>query len=438
MNRHNDPLLRACHEQLESSGGGPATVEAFAPGRIELFGKHTDYAGGSSLVAAADRGFRMAARPRDDGLIRMVPADAPDDTRTFQPGEAPTLPPGHWLNYPATTARRIALNFRETATLSGADIVFLSDLPKADGMSSSSAFMVATFLLLARLNRLEDSEPWLANIHSDETLAEYLGCIENGASYGTLAGETGVGTFGGSEDHTAMLCSRAGQLGLFRYAPIRLLERLTWDDSCHLVIATSGVTAEKTGSALHSYNRASLRAALIVEVLNRVTGAGFGNLLECTEFAKATGLTEVSEMLTAAERDDDRLRNMRLLTRFEQFYHEEFKYVPEAATAFRTGELNQLGMLSDASHEGAARGLENQIPQTDALQRLARREGALAASAFGAGFGGSVWALVPAASATGFEEAWTGSYTQAYPAEATGSLTLVMRPSGPAWVRSIE
>lgn len=39
---------------------------------------------------------------------------------------------------------------------------------------------------------------------------EYLGCIENGQSFKTLVGDKGVGTFGGSEDHTAIMASEPG------------------------------------------------------------------------------------------------------------------------------------------------------------------------------------------------------------------------------------
>ncbi|MGO1384393.1 MAG: galactokinase family protein, partial [Arachnia sp.] len=31
----------------------------FVPGRLEVFGKHTDYAGGNSLLAAVDRGITI-------------------------------------------------------------------------------------------------------------------------------------------------------------------------------------------------------------------------------------------------------------------------------------------------------------------------------------------------------------------------------------------
>ena len=37
----------------------------FTPGRIEIFGKHTDYAGGHSLLAAVPRGITLAARKRN-------------------------------------------------------------------------------------------------------------------------------------------------------------------------------------------------------------------------------------------------------------------------------------------------------------------------------------------------------------------------------------
>ena len=43
----------------------------FTPGRIEIFGKHTDYAGGHSLLAAVPRGITLAARKRTDGIVRV-------------------------------------------------------------------------------------------------------------------------------------------------------------------------------------------------------------------------------------------------------------------------------------------------------------------------------------------------------------------------------
>ena len=58
-----------------------------------------------------------------------------------------------------------------------------------------------------------------------------------------------------------------------------------------------------------------------------------------------------------------------------------------------------FGDLVDRSQQLAERRLGNQVPETIELARSARELGARAASAFGAGFGGSVWALVSRADA---------------------------------------
>ncbi len=50
-----------------------APVRAFyVPGRIEVLGKHTDYCGGHSLIAAAERGICFLAATRADALVRAI------------------------------------------------------------------------------------------------------------------------------------------------------------------------------------------------------------------------------------------------------------------------------------------------------------------------------------------------------------------------------
>ena len=41
------------------------------PGRVELVGKHVDYAGGRSLTCAVDRAITVEARPLDEPVIRV-------------------------------------------------------------------------------------------------------------------------------------------------------------------------------------------------------------------------------------------------------------------------------------------------------------------------------------------------------------------------------
>src|SRR4029079_13871196 len=84
--------------------------------------------------------------------------------------------------------------------------------------------------------------------------------------------------------------------------------------------------------------------------------------------------------------------------------------IPQALAAVRDADATRLGALSDASQRDADELLGNQIPETRVLAGLARRLGAIAASSFGAGFGGSVWAVMPSEHASLFAEDWVAAY----------------------------
>ena len=110
-----------------------------------------------------------------------------------------------------------------------------------------------------------------------------------------------------------------------------------------------------------------------------------------------------------------------LLRRFEQFLGENEEIIPAACAALARGDIGRFGALVDQSQKLTEELLQNQVPQTIYLARAARQGGAVAASAFGAGFGGSVWALVKTASADDFLAAWADGYRRDYPAETPRS-----------------
>jgi galactokinase len=91
--------------------------------------------------------------------------------------------------------------------------------------------------------------------------------------------------------------------------------------------------------------------------------------------------------------------------------------VPRALTAFQAADAATLGELACASQEEADWLLGNQVPHTRELVRAALATGARAASSFGAGFGGSAWALVDAGpdEAARFLTAWRDAYRNACP-----------------------
>ena len=77
--------------------------------------------------------------------------------------------------------------------------------------------------------------------------------------------------------------------------------------------------------------------------------------------------------------------------------------------------MSGFGRLVDRSQQLTTTLLGNQVAETVALAKSARQQGAVAASAFGAGFGGSVWALVKRTELTGFLAAWQAEYAAAFP-----------------------
>ena len=420
------PLFARVAAALVQSGRAPENdVHAFfVPGRIEVLGKHTDYAGGRSVVAAVERGFCMVAAPRDDARVTVMAVESGERIECELDAEL-VVPESGWANYPMTVVRRLARNFGD---LRGVDIAFLSDLPAAAGMSSSSAFMVSTYLVLAARNNLHERPVYRDHIREDLELAAYLGTVENGQSFGNLAGDRGVGTFGGSEDHTAILCSEPGRLGQFAYCPARLEQRLVLPEDYIFAVGFCGVVAEKTGAAQHLYNRAALQVGAIVEAWRAETGKSevyLADVLASDPDAAAqleAILTRVSGAAYSAAELTQRLRH---------FLIEDGEIIDAASAALVGGDVEDFAEQVRRSQRAGAEVLGNQIVETEDMARLACQEGALAASAFGAGFGGGVWALVPCAGAEVFLRAWEAAYRTAHPMLAEQALYFSTRP-GPA------
>jgi galactokinase len=388
----------------------------FVPGRIEFLGKHTDYAGGRSLICAIERGFCVAASARGDDRVRITDVGR-NDCVEFSLSKELITSAGHWSNYPMTVARRIARNFR--GALRGADVAFISDLPPAAGLSSSSALIVAVFASLARINVLDQRDEYQRDIHSLEDLAGYLGSIENGSTFGSLAGDKGVGTFGGSQDHTAILCCRPAELSQYSFCPVRHERSIALPADYVFAIGVSGVSADKTGDALEKYNRVSRLAAEVLAIWRETTGRD-----DATLMAAATSSTDAPERIREAliSSRSPAFSSDELLDRFEQFLTECTEIIPGVAQSLAAGELDRVGALVDRSQDGAERLLRNQVPETVALPRIAGELGALAASAFGAGFGGSVWAMVRADRAESFMLEWAERYRSQFQDAAKSSV----------------
>jgi galactokinase len=188
----------------------------------------------------------------------------------------------------------------------------------------------------------------------------------------------------------AILCAEDGRVGQFSYLPARHEASIPWPDTHRLVVAISGVMAHKTANALAAFNR--LSDTLRADTADVVAGR----------------------------------------SRRAQFREETETIVPGAAAALAARDWSAFGALVDRSQSLAESVLGNQVAETILLQRLAREQGAVAASAFGAGFGGAVWAMVPTTEAEDFGHRWRGQYLARFPEHADRCRVDITAPAAPA------
>ncbi len=265
-------------------------------------------------------------------------------------------------------------------------------------MSSSSALVVAIAAALVRVGAIDERPQWRANISGTLEAAGYFACIENGLTFGTLKGDAGVGTHGGSEDHAAILAGTPGHLSAFAFVPMRAIGRVGMPGHWRFVLAPSAVRSAKTGSAQGAYNRLARGTQVLLEIWNEAhpSAASLGAAL-------ASGSLDTLRQLVRESAIDGWPPDV-LTRRLDHFIAEDHR-VPDALDAFGGADVARLTALSEASQADAETVLGNQVPETIALARAARERGAFAACSFGAGFGGSVWALVDR-DAGDFAERW--------------------------------
>jgi galactokinase len=397
------------------------------PGRVELVGKHVDYAGGRSLTCAVDRAITATVTELDEPVIRVrdegkrgvieVPLGASAE---------PTLGGKRRGTYVVAVARRFARDFPRART--GVDVTLRSTLPPSAGLSSSSALVVAIASALVAANPAIDDDAWSVIFGDPLARAEYFGAMETGAPFGPFAGDDGVGARGGAQDHVAIVCARDEHVGQFAYVPATLERYVPWPMEHAIVIGVSGVHATKTGNARARYNRVSDSARALLRSWNAATARTDVTLADALSSEPDAG----ERLGRLAELGAEEFDGQYLAPRFAQFREEIEVIVPRAGDALRDRDFATLGSLVDRSMSLATTALGNQVPETIFLARRARELGAAAASAFGAGFGGAVWAMVRASDADAFVARWRSSYLANFPRREPGAQWLVTRPGGPA------
>ena len=298
----------------------------------------------------------------------------------------------------------------------GVDLVFESDLPSAAGMSSSSALMIAVLLALVRANGLDRTTAWLESIATTAT-----------TSRRTRPPSRTAERFAGWPARAASAPKAAARITPRSSAA----SRHAWRNTRSARRAASGRSRSRPGSSSRSASAAWPRARPVRRATT--TTAPRATPRECSSCGerRPAGATSRSPPRCRPRPTPRRdcatcLRgDQELLDRFNQFVEESTELVPAAADAARArrprGIRPHRRALAGARRAAAAQpGARDRGARPDAPASTAR----WAASAFGAGFGGSVWALVEQASAHTFLDRWQNAYRAACPSAAAALAVL--------------
>ena len=122
-----------------------------APGRVNLIGEHTDYNEGFVLPMAIGKKIIMLGQSRNDRLVQVY--DLVYKTKIkFSLDNLIPLKKDTWANYLMGVMDEMQ---KAGYPLQGANLIFISNIPKGAGLSSSAALEVVTALTMAKLNLFE-------------------------------------------------------------------------------------------------------------------------------------------------------------------------------------------------------------------------------------------------------------------------------------------
>jgi galactokinase len=326
-------------------GARPRRSSAFAPGRVNLIGEHTDYNEGLALPFAIREGVSVSAQAIGGSPARIV-AHARDLAAGDEFPVADPPPSKGWRAFVRGVVAELA---RAGAEIPGARLEIAGELPRGAGLSSSAAMEVALCLALLDLCA-QRGQAGLGRI----AIARLCARVEN----------EWVGAQTGLLDQLACLYGRRDVALLidFRSLEIEPIRFVLGD--WRLFVLDSGQRHSHASSGYNERRRECERAC---------------------EMLGVRSLRETSLDAVAALPQPLRDRAAHVLGENER--------VRETAAALADGDMPALGALLDAAHASLRDRYEVSTPALEGTVRRMREAGAAGARVIGGGFGGSVLGL---------------------------------------------
>lgn len=310
------------------------TITAFAPGRVNLIGEHTDYTGGLVLPLALDLGITVTGtRGGQDISLQSATESLPARLPVSFEGE-PTLVEPPW-------GRFLGGLLSQLGPVEGFEGTVETTLPTGGtGLSSSSALTVACLLALA----------------GDGDRVEL-------AKTARLAEIAATGVNCGMMDQLASLCSQAGHALLIDCRDFSM-EPVAIPDSMEILVVHTGQSRELADSA-YNERRAS-----------------------CEEIEKLIGPLRDASVDDVAGLADPTLR------RRGRHVVSENERVLELMAAFAADDPRAAGEVLASGHRSLADDYEVSTAIVDEMvSAVAGTPGVFGARLTGGGFGGSMVAL---------------------------------------------
>jgi galactokinase len=327
-------------------------VTAFAPGRVNLIGEHTDYNEGLALPFAISIGVTVRATSTGGDHVQVIASDLDAHDR-FDLAE-----PARVAGWRAFARGAVAELSAAGAPLVGVRLEVSGSVPRGSGLSSSAALEVALCLALLALANATVPDRW--------ELARICSRVENewvGARTGLL---DQIASLFGERDSALRIDFRSLQvtpvaldLGGYRLVTLDSGER-------H---ANAGGSDERA-DAQSGYNQRRAECARACELL------GVGSLRQAT-------LAQVDELPDPLDR-----RARHVIT--------ENARVQETVAALSDADLDRVGELLNESHASLRDCFEISTPGVERTVARLRDAGASGARIMGGGFGGHVLGLFPA------------------------------------------